>query len=107
MNPTVKAQAVALLESGEMRVAEIAELLGTSRQLVATWCPDALEARRKWCAKRWSEALKNVDKTVADRASASDGNARNKKLSGRNKQPGGKLSGARKIPARPSASREK
>jgi hypothetical protein len=67
MDPTVKAQAVALLESGEMRVAEIAELLGASRQLVATWCPNALEARRQWCAKRWSQALKNVDKTVANR----------------------------------------
>jgi hypothetical protein len=67
MDPTVKAQAVALLESGEMRVAEVAELLGASRQLVATWCPNALEARRQWCAKRWSNALKNVDKTVADR----------------------------------------
>ena len=67
MDPTVKAQAIALLESGEMRVAEVAELLGASRQLVATWCPNALEARRKWCAKRWSKALQNVDKTVADR----------------------------------------
>jgi transposase-like protein len=76
MDPTVKAQAVALLESGEMRVAEVAELLGASRQLVATWCPNALEARRQWCAKRWSQALKNVDKTVADRVKRE---ARNRK----------------------------
>jgi len=67
LDPTVKAQAVALLESGEMRVAEIADLLGQSRQLVATWCPGALLARRKWCAKRWNEALKGVDKAVAAR----------------------------------------
>jgi transposase-like protein len=60
IDPEIKAAAIDLLKSGEMRTAEIAELLGQSRQLVATWCPGAREARRKWCATRWAEALTNV-----------------------------------------------
>jgi len=57
-DPLLKAAAVSLLESGELRVAEVADLIGESRQLVATWCPNAtLEARRKWCRKRWNAAI--------------------------------------------------
>jgi hypothetical protein len=67
-DPRLKAAALALLESGEMRVAEVADLIGHSRQLVATWCPGAtLEARRRWCKKRWSAAIKGVDKAVVRR----------------------------------------
>jgi transposase-like protein len=67
IDPEVKAQAIALLKQGEMRVAEVADLLGQSRQLVATWWPGARDARRKWCARRWNEALKGVDKAAASR----------------------------------------
>jgi hypothetical protein len=64
-DPLLKAAALALLESGEMRVSEVADLIGHSRQLVATWCPSAtLEARRKWCRKRWNAEIKGVDKAV-------------------------------------------
>jgi hypothetical protein len=65
IDPTIKAAAVALLKSGEMRVAEVAELTGQSRQLVATWCPGALEARREWCRQRWKDAAKGVGNAVA------------------------------------------
>jgi hypothetical protein len=41
--------------------------LGESHQLVATWCPGALEARRKWCVKRWNETLRGAGKFVVDR----------------------------------------
>jgi hypothetical protein len=44
VDPVLKSAAVALLEAGEMRVAEIADLIGESRQLIATWVPSALEA---------------------------------------------------------------
>jgi hypothetical protein len=46
IDPTIKAAAVPLLKSGEMRIAEVAELTGQIRPLVATWRPGALEARR-------------------------------------------------------------
>jgi hypothetical protein len=64
IDSTIKAPAVALLKSGEMRVAEVADLTGQS-QLVATWCPGALEARREWCRQRWKDAAKGVGNAVA------------------------------------------
>jgi hypothetical protein len=64
IDSTIKAAAVASLKSGEMRVAEVADLTGQS-QLVATWCPGALEARREWCRQRWKDAAKGVGNAVA------------------------------------------
>jgi transposase-like protein len=56
-SPEVKAAAVALLESGAMRVSEVAELIGVSRQRVAGWCPGAKAARARWLAGQWRSAL--------------------------------------------------
>jgi hypothetical protein len=64
MEPDVKALAVALLESGEMRVGEVAELLGQSRQLV--WCPGALEADASG-ASGGGMTLRGAGKVVVDR----------------------------------------
>ena len=61
----LKAAAVALIASGEMRVAEVAELIGESRQLIATWCPGARKARREWCRKRWTVGVKEAGAAMA------------------------------------------
>jgi transposase-like protein len=55
--PEIKAAAVALLASGAMRVAEVAALLGESRQRVAAWCPEAKEARTRWLSEQWRSAM--------------------------------------------------
>jgi hypothetical protein len=56
-SPEVKAAAVALLESGAMRVSEVAGLIGETRQRVAAWCPGAKAARARWLAEQWRSAL--------------------------------------------------
>ena len=64
-DPILKAAAVALIASGEMRVAEVAELIGESRQLIATWCPSARKARREWCCQRWTAGVKEAGAVMA------------------------------------------
>jgi hypothetical protein len=64
-DPILKAAAVALIASGEMRVAEVAELIGESRQLIATWCPSARKARREWCRQRWTAGVKEAGAVMA------------------------------------------
>lgn len=55
---TVKA-ALALLSAGKATLAETAELIGTSRQLVRHWCQrsglDAPAARAAYLAREWSK----------------------------------------------------
>src|ERR1700750_298940 len=48
-----------------MRVAEVAELIGESRQLIATWCPSARKARREWCRQRWTVGVKEARAAMA------------------------------------------
>jgi hypothetical protein len=62
-SPEVKAAAAALLE---MRVSEVAGLLGETRQRVAAWCPGAKAARAQWLAEQWRSALATAQ--AAERA---------------------------------------
>jgi transposase-like protein len=69
IDPVLKAAAVALIERGEMRVAEVAELIGESRQLIATWCPSARKARREWCRQRWKAGVKEAGAAISSEMS--------------------------------------
>jgi hypothetical protein len=72
----LKAAAVALIASGEMRVAEVAELIGESRQLLATWCPSARKARREWCRQRWTVGVKEARAAMAISGEMSKGDVK-------------------------------
>jgi transposase-like protein len=63
----VKVAAVALLESGGMRVSEVAELIGESRQRVDGWYPGAKAARARWLAEQWRSALATAQAAEAAR----------------------------------------
>ncbi len=75
-DPILKAAALALIASGEMRVAEVAELIGESRQLIATWCPGARKARREWCRQRWTVGVKQAGAAMAISGESSKGNVK-------------------------------
>ena len=53
--------AVSAIRRGRLTAAEVADLAGTSRQLVHYWCTvarvDPVRARRRYLAAEWTEAM--------------------------------------------------
>ena len=60
--PRARRAAVAAIRRGHLTMAEVADLAGTSRQLVAYWCAqakvDARRARERYIAAEWTDALR-------------------------------------------------
>lgn len=60
--PRARRAAVAAIRRGHLTMSEVADLAGTSRQLVAYWCArakiDPVRAREKYIAVEWTAALK-------------------------------------------------
>lgn len=59
---TIIKAALALISAGKATHSEVAELAGTSRQLVRYWCAragiDAQKARSEYLAREWEKRVK-------------------------------------------------
>lgn len=61
--------AVSAIRRGRLTVAEVADLIGTSRQSVQYWVDtahvDAVKARTRYCAAEWRQALNSYRKMAS------------------------------------------
>lgn len=61
-NERFRRAAVSAIRRGHLTAAEVADLIGTSRQLVHYWCQsakvDPVRSRHRYLAAEWAAALK-------------------------------------------------